>query len=233
MRPLVIIGGYLTNPDDFATLARLLAAPPYGRQVFVTPIGRWRWAITRDWDFSKVVALVRATVERALSVSQAEQVDLLTYSVGGTIARMYIGEQPYMGERYAGRRNVRRLIMLGTPHHSQEYWTRASIGFVNDTYPGAFYPEIGYTSIIGRAIRGNPRGSLVERMSSSSYVRVSGPGAADTWGDGVTTLECAALSGAEYLVVPGVSHSPFHGRPWYGDQAALERWGAVLREQPA
>lgn len=228
MNPLVIIGGYLTSPSDFSELSQLLAVPPYNYQVFVAPIGRLRWALTRDWDFSKVLAIVRATVERALSSSGAQQVDLLAHSVGGTVARMYLGEQPYRGEVYGGRRYVRRLIMLGTPHHSQEQWTRRSIGFVNETYPGAFYPDLHYTSIVGRAIRGNPRGRFIERMASSSYVTVSGAGYAQAWGDGITTLECAALRGAEYLVVPDVSHSPFHKRPWYGDRAGLERWGRVL-----
>lgn len=118
--------------------------------------------------------------------------------------------------------------MLGTPHHSIERWTRDSIGFVNQTYPGAFYSDIHYTSVIGRAINGNPRGTIVERVSTSSYCRVSGPEAAYATGDGVTTLECAALRGAEYLVVPAVTHSPFHGRPWYGDPEGLQRWGRVL-----
>jgi pimeloyl-ACP methyl ester carboxylesterase len=228
MNPLVIIGGYLTSPEDFADLARLLAAPPYACQVFVAPISRGRWAITRDWDFRRVIAIVRATVERALSTSGAEQVDVLAHSVGGMVARMYLGEQPYNGEVYGGHRYVRRLIMLGTPHHSQERWTRNSISFVNDSYPGAFYPEVRYTSVIGRVIRGNPHGTIIERVSSSSYVTVSGPGFAEAWGDGITTMECAALSGAEYLAVPGVTHSPFHGQPWYGDPAGLGRWGRVL-----
>jgi pimeloyl-ACP methyl ester carboxylesterase len=228
MRPLVIIGGYLTGPKDFVSLAGILAKPPYNYQVFITPISRARWALTRDWDFRPVLALVRATVEQAISVSGVDQVDMIAHSVGGVAARLYLGQQPYHGEVYGGRRYVRQLIMLGTPHHSQERWTRRLIGFVNNTYPGAFYPEVRYTSVIGQSIRGRPRGSFIERMSSTSYVTVSGPNSAEAWGDGITTLECAALSGAEYLVVPNVSHSPFHGRPWYADQEGVNRWGRVL-----
>jgi pimeloyl-ACP methyl ester carboxylesterase len=205
--------------------------PPYGYHVFVAPIGRARWALTRDWDFRPVLAIVRATVERALAVSGADQVDILAHSVGGSVARMYLGEQSYNGEVYGGRRYVRRLIMLGTPHHSQERWTRRSVGFVNETYPGAFFSEIRYTSVIGCSIQGNPRGSFIERMSSTSYATVSGQAFATGWGDGITTMECAALRGAEYLAVSGVSHSPFHGRPWYADQEGLARWGRVLQTQ--
>lgn len=231
MRPLVLIGGYLTGPGDFAELARALQQPAYGYQVFIAPIGRLRWALTRDWDFRPVLEILRATVERALASSGADQVDILAHSVGGTVARMYLGDQPYLGQIYGGRRYVRNLVMLGTPHHSQEYWTRRSVGFVNNTYPGAFYPEIRYVSVVGRAIQGNPQGSLLQRMARNSYVMVSGKTHARAWGDGITTLHCAALGGAEYLVVDGVSHSPLHGRPWYGDQAGLARWGRVLRKE--
>lgn len=231
MRPLVLIGGYLTGPGDFAELAAALQQPAYGYQVFIAPIGRVRWALTRDWDFRPVLEILRATVERALASSGADHVDILAHSVGGTVARMYLGEQPYHGRVYGGRRYVRNLVMLGTPHHSQEYWTRRSVGFVNSTYPGAFYPEIRYVSVVGRAVQGDPQGSFLQRMARNSYVMVSGTNHARAWGDGITTLHCAALGGAEYLVVDGVSHSPLHGRPWYGDQAGLARWGRVLRKE--
>lgn len=231
MRPLVLIGGYLTSPHDFADLVAALEQPPYAYRVFVAPIGRLRWLLTRDWDFRPVLAIVRATVAKAREVCGVEQVDLLAHSVGGTVARMYLGDQPYLGEVYAGWRHVRRLVMLGTPHHSQEYWTRRSVGFVNRAYPGAFYPSVRYVSVVGRAIQGDPRGSLRQRMASRSYTTVSGAAYARAWGDGVTTLHCAALRGAEYLVVDGVSHSPLHGRPWYGDASSLALWGRVLRKE--
>jgi pimeloyl-ACP methyl ester carboxylesterase len=229
--PLVLIGGYLTSPGDFRDLAAALAGPMYGYRVFVAPIGRARWALTRDWDFRPVARTLRATVEQALAATGAGQVTIVAHSVGGTVARMYLGEQPYLGEVYGGRRYVKRLVTLGTPHHSKEYWTQRSVGFVNETYPGAFYDEVAYVSVIGRSIKGDPKGGLRQRWASSSYAMVSGDEHADAWGDGITTLHCAALSGAEYLVVDGVSHSPLHGQPWYGDVGSLPQWGRLLRAQ--
>ncbi len=231
-RPLVVIGGYLTGPADLRGLADALAHPPYSYQVSIAPISRARWVFTRDWDFRPVVNLVEQTVNQALAASGAQQVTILAHSVGGTVARMYMGEAPYLGTRYAGRRHVQRLVMLGTPIHSQEYWTRQSIGFVNQTYPGAYYDEIEYVSVIGRSIKGDPRGSLRQRWASSSYAIVSGRKHERAWGDGVTTLHGSALSGAEYLVVDGVTHSPLHGQPWYGDPTSLSRWGRVLARSP-
>lgn len=227
-RPLVIIGGYLTSPSDFAALARTLEQPPFGFRVFVTPIGRMRWALTRDWDFRPVLRIVRDTAARALRETGAETVTILAHSVGGTVARMYLGDQPYKGEIYGGHRFVHHLIMLGTPHHSQEFWTRQTVGFTNRCYPGAYYDHIRYTSIIGRSIQANRQGRWVERMAYNSYVLIDGPAGAQAWGDGITTLTCAALAGAEYLVVPGLHHSPIHGRPWYGDPEGLRDWQRVL-----
>lgn len=228
MRPLVLIGGYLTRPSDFAELAAALANPPYSYQVFVAPIGRLRWALTRDWDFRPVLNILRDTVSQALLASGAEQVTILAHSVGGTVARMYLGEQPYLGQIYGGRRYVERLVMLGTPHHSQEIYTQRTIGFVNGAYPGAFYDSVRYTSVIGSALRGRRSGRFTERMAYTSYATVSGAEHAGDWGDGITTLVGAALSGAEYLVVPGLFHSPFHGKPWYADVSALPLWDRVL-----
>lgn len=227
-RPLVLLGGYLTQPSDFAALAGSLAAPPYHYQVFVVPIGRLRWALTRDHDFRPVVDRLRDTVQQALSATAADQVTLVAYSVGGTAARIYLGEQPYLGQIYGGRRYVERLITLGTPHASRERWTLKLYDFVNRAYPNADYADVRYISVIGQALFGRRDGRFLERMAHDSYAMVDGPGYGEDWGDGVTSLRAAVLPGAEYLPVPGVYHSPFHGRPWYGDPAALPLWSRVL-----
>lgn len=226
--PLVLIGGYLTSPLDYRDLAAALAGPGYGYRVFVAPIGRIRWAITRDWDLRALVNIIRSTVEQARAATGAERVTILAHSVGGTLARIYIGDQPYVGTVYGGFRYVKRLVMLGTPHHSQESWTRQSVSFVNEAYPGAFYDEIAYVSVVGRSVWGDPTGTRLQRWASSTYATVAGPGHAQTWGDGITPLHGAVLPGAEFLVVDGVTHSPFHGQPWYGDPASLPHWERVI-----
>ncbi len=225
---LVIIGGYLTAPTDFTTLAAALTAPPYNCRVFITPISRVRWAVTRDWDFRIPVAHLQTTVQRARALTGADRVTILAHSVGGTTARIYLGDQPYRGQVYGGHRYVERLITLGTPHQSREHWTRRIIGFTQGTYPGAFYEHVRYVTLVGRAIQGNPAGTLRQRMVSHSYTLVSGAEHAHDWGDGITTLIGAALRGAEYLVVPGLYHTSLHGRPWYGDPAALPWWDCAL-----
>ncbi len=227
-QPLVFIGGYLSQPSDFIALAAELERPHYNYCVFITPIGRIRWALTRDWDFRPVISMLARTVQYALAETGAEQLTILAYSVGGVTARIYLGDQPYLGSVYDGRRYVSQLITLGTPHTSLERWTAKLYGFVDATYPGAFYDDVRYVSIVGKALQGRKDGTLRERMARASYLNVAGAPFADGWGDGITAVANAILPGAEFLAVSNVYHSPFHGKPWYGDPEALAQWSRVL-----
>lgn len=229
MRPLVLIGGYMSSPRDYRGMIGALARPPYSYDIFVAPCTLGHWAITRDRDLRRILAMVRATVGAAQEAAGGARVTVVAHSMGGTLARIFLGDRPYHGEVYGGHSAVEQLITLGTPHHSLERWTRDSVGFVNGAYPGAHFPHIRYVSVVGRSLRGNPRGRLAERLAHQSYTIVSGAEHGGAWGDGVTTLACAALRGAEYLAVPGLYHSPFHGRPWYGDATSLPLWARVLR----
>lgn len=229
MQPLVFVGGYMSSPRDYRGIVSALARPPYNYTVFVVPCTLGHWVITRDPDLRRIMALVRTTVAAAQEAAGGRRVTMVAHSMGGTLARIFLGERPYHGEIYGGHRAVERLITLGTPYHSVERWTRDSIGFVNEAYPGAYFPHVHYVSVVGHALRGDPRGTLPERLAYQSYSTVAGPGGGCDWGDGVTTLACAALRGAEYLAVPGLYHSPFHGRPWYGDATSLPFWERVLR----
>lgn len=229
-RVLVFLGGYMSSPGDYRGVVGALRRPPYSYKVFVAPITRWHWTITRDFDLRRIMAIICRTVDEALSSTGTERLTLIAHSMGGTLARIYLGEEPYLGEVYGGRRYVEHLITLGTPHHSLERWTRDSVGFVNRAYPGAYYPDLRYTSVIGRALRGRLDGTTAERLAHQSYTLVSGPERAGDWGDGVSTLACSALRGAEYFVIPNLYHSPFHGRPWYGDATATPLWERVLRQ---
>jgi pimeloyl-ACP methyl ester carboxylesterase len=231
MRALVLIGGYLTSPNDFASLATRLEQPPYNFRVYRVPVGRLRWALTRDYDFRPVLRRIKASVEQARRETGQERVLLLAHSVAGVAARLYLGEEPYLGEQFAGRRYVERLVTLGTPHFSAERWTLKLYDYVNGTYPGAYYDDVQYVSVIGCTLAGRQRGTTVERMAFNSYKLVGGTEAGQEWGDGVASMKSAALPGAEYLGVADLYHSPFHGHPWYADVEGLPTWERALGVQ--
>ncbi|MBD2021054.1 lipase, partial [Leptolyngbya sp. FACHB-36] len=111
------------------------------------------------------------------------------------------------------------LITLGTPHTSLERWTRKNLEFVNLTYPGAFYSDVRYVCVAGKAIYGDRWRSW---LAYSSYKLTCGNG--NTWGDGITPIEAAHLEGAENLTLDGAKHSPRAGSLWYGSPGVIDAW---------
>jgi triacylglycerol esterase/lipase EstA (alpha/beta hydrolase family) len=138
------------------------------------------------------------------------KIAVIGHSAGGWISRIYMGEKPYLARGdlkpslWEAHPLVATLITLGTPHISQERWTRSNLDFVTNNYPGAFYSKVRYVCVVGKTIFGQRRrGSW---LAYSSYQLTCGKG--NTWGDGITPIEAAHLEGAENLVIEGVKHSP-------------------------
>jgi triacylglycerol esterase/lipase EstA (alpha/beta hydrolase family) len=110
-----------------------------------------------------LVALDR-TVKQVLQQYNAAQINLIGHSAGGWISRIYLGEKPYLGRGEIAsvapchaHNYVATLVTLGTPHISQERWTRWNLDFVNNNYPGAFYRDVNYVCVAGKTIFGQRR----------------------------------------------------------------------------
>ncbi len=223
-RPVVIIGGWLSSPGDYAGMARTLAAAPYRRTVYVADIGRGDWLGLRDPNFSPVLDTLARTVELALRESGAARVELIGHSAGGRVARAYLGHLPYNGISYAGHRRVSRLITLGTAHTTYEVWVKEFAGWVNASYPGAFYaPELAYRAVAGRSVAGRRIGGLEEMLAFQSYAVSFADGA--QIGDGVIPTAACYLAGADNLVLEGARHAPYNApRTWYGAPEVVPLW---------
>ncbi|NJK35508.1 MAG: hypothetical protein HC919_11480, partial [Oscillatoriales cyanobacterium SM2_2_1] len=109
------------------------------------------------------------------------------------------------------------------PHRSLEPWTTNNLGFVNEQYPQAYYPDITYICVAGKAVFGDR--TLKNWIAHNSYALTCGTG--KTWGDGITPIEAAHLIGAENLTLDGVYHSPRSGT-WYGSESIVKQWAAYL-----
>jgi hypothetical protein len=95
--------------------------------------------------------------------------------------------------------------------------------WVNSWYPDAFFtPKVRYTSVVGKLIRGDCRGSLKERQSYVLYKGISGDGA--VWGDGLVPLVSGLLHGSHQIILNGVSHFSVSGGAWYGQQKVTPEW---------
>ncbi len=218
--PTIILPGYFASASPYAGLAQALG--DRGHATTVVPLRRRDWIPTLGGlPMTPILNRLADTVKQVLADSGSTQVNLVGHSAGGWISRLYLGDEPYGGQHWGQRSAVAKLITLGTPHVSQERWTRANIDFVNLHYPGAFFQaELDYVCVAGKAVFGQPR--LGTRIAYNSYSLTCGEG--KTWGDGITPIQAAHLSGAKNVVLEGVHHSPRAGQQWYGSPAVIDQW---------
>ena len=130
-----------------------------------------------------------------------------------------------------------RFVSLGSPHNPPPPnaagvvdQTRGILTAVQESTPGAYHPEIAYTSIAGDFITGAPLsgpGGALARFAGAGYQQVLG--AAAVPGDFIVPVAAAHLDGAAQVTLDGVFHSPLGEAlpwfgPWYGSEAVLPRW---------
>jgi pimeloyl-ACP methyl ester carboxylesterase len=224
--PTIIVGGFASNARQYEPLRVYLAAVS-GLPARVAPINRLDWlgVIVSD-SYGTLLRILDRAVRTAMAEHAAQQVTLVAHSAGGVLARIYLGDQPYGPRRicYNGHQRVAALITLGTPHSAVGAGRQGGlnqIAYVQRTYPGAYWPAVRYTSVIGKSIFGAADGPPPERGAWQSYQLLGAAGA--QWGDGVVPLENGLLDGSRKLVIPGLRHDDRPDRPWYGSSAAIVR----------
>jgi len=230
--PTVILPGYLEGAIAYRPLAQSLEQ--LGFPTLIVPLRKWDWLPTVGGrSMIPILRQLDSTVKQALQQFQTTQINLIGHSAGGWIARIYLGEKPYVihgdvtedAGLWHAHPHIATLATLGTPHVSQERWTRKNLDFVKDFYPGAFYPSVRYVCVAGKAIYGDRR--LGSWLAYSSYQLTCGEG--HTWGDGIVPIEAAHLEGAENITIEGVTHSPKSTRLWYGSPEVLPSWVSYLQ----
>lgn len=231
MLPTVILPGYLEGAIAYRPLEQSLQQ--LGFPTVTVPLRKRDWLPTVGGrSMIPILRQLDRTVKQVLQQHNVSQINLIGHSAGGWISRIYMGEKPYIIHRdvteadglWHAHPYVANLITLGTPHISQERWTKQNLDFVNKNYPGAFYSQVRYVCVAGKTIYGvRRRGSW---LAYSSYRLTCGRG--DCWGDGITPIEAAHLEGAENLVIENVRHSPKSPGLWYGSPEILPSWVTYL-----
>lgn len=224
--PTVIIPGYLAGARPYRSLeADLNQRGIWTKTVPLTPAS---WLPTLGGrSVQPILMAIAETVEYAKATTGNDRVNLVGHSAGGWIARIYLGDQPYDVHRvdrdrfnlWSGYKHVDSLITLGTPHTSQERWTRRNLDFVNQTYPGAYFASVNYTCVAGKSVFGRRWRTW---FTYNSYQITSGTG--NCWGDGITPISAAHLPDAQNVVLERVYHSPKPGITWYGTPAIVDQW---------
>lgn len=230
MLPTVILPGYLESAIAYLQLQQALQQ--MGFPTATVPLRRRDWLPTLGGrSITPILQQLDRTVKQLLLQHNSTQINLIGHSAGGWISRIYLGAKPYFGRGdiepvapWQAHNYVATLVTLGTPHISQERWTRWNLDFVNNNYPGAFYSNVRYVCVAGKTIFGQRRrGSW---LAYSSYQLTCGQG--NCWGDGITPITAAHLAGAENLVVEKVNHSPRAAGIWYGSPEVLVSWMPYL-----
>jgi triacylglycerol esterase/lipase EstA (alpha/beta hydrolase family) len=227
--PTVILPGYLESAIAYRQLEKSLQQ--LGFPTVTVPLRRRDWvALLGGRPVTPILWQLDRTVKQMLQQYNSSQINLIGHSAGGWISRIYMGDKPYSGRGqvksslWQAHPLVANLITLGTPHISQERWTRWNLDFVSNNYPGAFYQNVRYVCVAGKTIFGERRpGSW---LAYSSYQLTCGQG--NTWGDGITPIAAAHLDGAENIVIEGVRHSPRSPGIWYGSPQTLQTWAQYL-----
>ncbi|KAJ9523666.1 hypothetical protein QJQ45_019934 [Haematococcus lacustris] len=166
-------------------------------------------------------------------------ITMLSHSAGGWLGRVYLKE--------FGTAGVDRFVSLGSPHQAPPTGvmdqTRGILTWVNAASPDNFHPEVSYTTIAGKFIKGvdplRGDGPPLAKFAGAGYSQAGAGcqlawslvcGRADVWGDVIVPVPCAHLGGGTTnLDLEGVFHSPlgenlpFFGA-WYGSEQVLPRW---------
>jgi pimeloyl-ACP methyl ester carboxylesterase len=220
---IIILGGFLSPAAIYTGFGRTLSRLS-GHSVYIvgvktvdwlpsiTPLGWLRLLNKLDYAVRQVIA------------EHGDQVTLIGHSAGGVLSRLYLGQQPLFGRRYDGKRWVKHVITLGSPHYNEQRWRGGMMSrWVQNRYPDAFFAgPVRYTSVAGRIIQGKEDGTPREQFAFRSYRDLAGDGTA--WGDGMIPVKSALLRNSQQITLEGVSHYRGFGGPWFGDDNIVERW---------
>lgn len=223
--PIVVLGGFLSHAAIYSRLSQRLAALT-GAQIIVVDANMldWTQCVTKH-GWLLVLNKLDAAVKKALGKTTGKKLTLIGHSQGGILGRFYLSSRPLLGKRFCGSEYIDRLITLGSPHYNQGGLRRGGQmarwvqSHVTDS---SLTPDVRFTSVVGRYVRGDLSGSLSERLAFRTYKDICGTG--DVWGDGIAPVSSALLSASEQITLVGVSHYAIVGQPWYGSEGVIEKW---------
>ncbi|CAJ1966164.1 unnamed protein product [Cylindrotheca closterium] len=275
-RPVILcpqqFGG---KPGDYTVLTAGLRAK--GHPVYLARISALQWLSIAKSAFSKAyfegslepsktLPFYNKAIDEALarmdansenggasssSSSALPEFTLLSHSIGGWVARAWLGEVASKSVK----ERCKNYVSLGTPHKeppadsivAKVDQTRGLLKYINDRFPGAYYSpdnqdkddancNIEYTCVASKGVVGKLELKLDSILAFASYFALGGQG--DVEGDGITPTKGALLDGGNSIILDDVCHAnllpnPIGGRnakllgcSWYADK--LDEWVEAL-----
>ena len=221
-QPVLILGGFLITPEAYEPLAEWIRREQ-GVVAEVVPVSRLQWLGTMGAEgWARILDRVEERAQALQRLSPSGLVSLIGHSSGGVMLRLYLGEEPFAGRRYAGHQRCNRLVMLGSPHQAVRATPLRAL--VDRRYPGCpFADHVDYVSVAGRLdLDGVNASGLSRRSARRSYRTISGD--PEAGGDGLVPLSSALLNGSRHLVLEDTAHGGLFGRSWYGSPERIRQW---------
>lgn len=168
--PVLLVPGYGGSTASLQVLADALSAEGRDARV-VRPTG------SGTQDLRDQAADLGAAVDRALADTGAPSVDLVGYSAGGVVVRIYVAE-------LGGGSHVRRAVTLASPHHGTDL--------------AALAGALGSTACPTACAQLAPDSDLLRRLNAGDETP-SGPAWVAVWTEDDTTVvppDSGSLEGA-------------------------------------
>jgi hypothetical protein len=227
---VLIVGGYLTEPFNYAPLRRRLLARG-AASVTICPVHLPDWVGAAFVGFGPLLLRTGLAIRRARRCAGGPPVIVVAHSAGGILTRLAMSPVAFRGRYVGAADDVGALVTLGTPHRLTELPSRIAragfeaVGFVERHTPGAWFsPRTGYLSV-GSDFVGPVAVTHVHWWDRArgwafrSIVGVTPP----EGGDGIVPVTSVHLDGARQLTFHDVRHGHIGG-PWYADDAVVDRW---------
>ena len=219
--PIIILGGFLITSEAYI-VAKNTIENISGRKVYVVDVNKGDWFKSNSEEgWINILNKVKDKVALALKETKSKKIDLIGHSSGGIMLRLYLSNEPFKDAIYDGKSNTKNLITLGSPHQAVK--ATALRRFVDEKYPGNFFPEINYVSIGGEVeINSNQTSILTKLIARNSYKSISGD--KNNSGDGLVPLSSSLLKNSQQIILPETVHGGIFGKNWYGSSLKVMEW---------
>eukprot|EP00930_Biecheleria_cincta_P035579 TRINITY_DN24465_c0_g1_i1.p1 TRINITY_DN24465_c0_g1~~TRINITY_DN24465_c0_g1_i1.p1 ORF type:complete len:331 (-),score=51.74 TRINITY_DN24465_c0_g1_i1:296-1288(-) len=252
LRPVILCPAQFGTEEDYEDLKADLKSR--GFALYPAPLSRFDWlrivpsTLTKEFFTAqlrpnKTLGFFYEALDKTLARVEADfapdvPISILGHSIGGWVARSYIGE--VLGKD-ARLRRICSLVTLGTPHSTppEDSWlsavdqTRGLLSFINREFPSDFpLRSSAVTCIAGKGTRAPSsiqslfegldekvwdeslsRSKLLEQLVAlASYLPLSGE-ALGVEGDGLIPVGTAVMPGCASLVLEDCNHADFVPTP--------------------
>ena len=223
--PVVIIPGVLFWDSLYDVMKDALALYIPKEKIAIAPVSLVDWIgfpPSPEKSTNRVMKAVDGAIRTMERKFPGEPITLIAHSGGGSVAMVYLLEKPFQGDVYTPGNRVGKLITLGTPFHTHEYYAKIKTDFIFKYLQTDFFRRYLVISVASDKYIGNSQGSFVEKMCYKFYQSVQDVG--NVGGDGIVPAKSCFLDGAENVTIADAEHLPTPHTRWYGTKEGVEQW---------